>query len=450
MGKADDVAGGITRVSEPAVHSWLERLVNVERHEIRALLWAFTYFFSLLCGYYIIRPIRDEMGIAGGVENLQWLFTGTFFAMIAIVPVFGWITSQFPRRQFLPYVYYFFIMNLLLFFVLFKSDLTRAYVARAFYIWVSVFNLFVVSVFWSFMADIFTDEQAKRLFAFIAAGGTTGALIGPLLTTTLVGTLGPTNLLLGSAALLGCAVLCIKQLGGWQVRQMSSGPAGSGATPKTSPADEERELQTGIWGGLQLLARSPYLLGICVLVLLYTTLSTFLYFQQAQIIRDSFADSSTRTAVFAGMDLSVNTLTILFQVFLTARLVKGVGIAWTLSAIPVILVGGFLCLGFAPILAVIVILQVVRRAGNYAIMRPAREMLFVVVSRDEKYKTKNFIDTAVYRGGDVASAWVYTGLKGLGWSLAAIALIAVPVAGVWGWVAFRLGKKQEQLASQQA
>ena len=447
MGKPDHPGGVIARLADSAAFVWLERLVNVESHELRALLWAFTYFFCLLCGYYIIRPIRDEMGIAGGVENLQWLFTGTFLVMIAIVPVFGWITSRFPRRQFLPYVYYFFIMNLLLFFVLFKSDLTHTYVARTFYIWVSVFNLFVVSVFWSFMADIFTDEQAKRLFAFIAAGGTTGALTGPLLTTTLVGTLGPTNLLLCSAVLLGCAVLCIKQLSEWQDRQTQSVPAGSDATRKTSMAEEEQGLQTGIWGGIQLLARSPYLMGICVLVLLYTTLSTFLYFQQAQIIRDSFGDSSTRTAVFAGMDFSVNALTILFQVFLTARLVKGVGIAWTLSAIPLILVGGFLCLGFAPVLAVIVIVQVVRRAGNYAIMRPAREMLFVPVSRDEKYKTKNFIDTAVYRGGDVASAWIYTGLKGLGWGLAAIALIAVPVAGIWGWVAFRLGKKQEQLAS---
>ncbi len=438
----------MARVSDSAVFLWLERLVNVEIQEIRALLWAFTYFFFLLCSYYIIRPIRDEMGIAGGVENLQWLFTGTFLAMVALVPVFGWITSRFPRRQFLPYVYYFFIVNLLLFFIVFKSDVTHAYVARAFYIWVSVFNLFVVSVFWSFMADIFTNEQAKRLFAFIAAGGTTGALIGPLLTATLVGTLGPTNLLLLSAGLLGCAVLCIKQLSGWQVQQIQSMPAASVATAEIQTAEEEQGLQSGIWGGIQLLVRSPYLMGICVLVLLYTTLSTFLYFQQAQIIRDSFRDSSTRTAVFAGMDLSVNALTILFQVFLTARIVKVAGIAWTLSIVPLVLVAGFLCLGFAPILVVIIILQVVRRAGNYAIMRPAREMLFVVVSKDEKYKTKNFIDTAVYRGGDVVSSWVYTGLRGLGMNLAAIALIAVPVAGIWGWVAFTLGKKQEQLAFQ--
>ena len=436
--------------SDSAVSLWLERLVNVESNEIRALLWSFLYFFFVLCSYYIIRPIRDEMGIAGGVEHLQWLFTGTFLVMLAIVPVFGWITSRFPRRQFLPYVYYFFMMNLLLFFLMFQSDLTHTYVARAFYIWASVFNLFVVSVFWSFMADIFSNEQAKRLFAFIAAGGTAGALTGPLLTTTLVGTLGPTNLLLFSAGLLGCAVLCIKHLSQWQLNRTRSVQAASDVPHKTQTAEQEQSLKSGIWGGIQLLVRSPYLMGICLLMLLYTTLSTFLYFQQAHIIRDSFQDSATRTAVFAGMDLVVNALTILFQVFLTARIVKAVGIAWTLSIVPMMLVVGFLCLAIAPLLTVVVVLQVVRRAGNFAITRPAREMLYVVVSKDEKYKTKNFIDTAVYRGGDVVSAWAYTGLVGLGLSLAAIAAVAVPIAAIWAWVAFRLGRKQEQLALQQS
>lgn len=245
MGKADNSTSIITSVSDSAFLLWLKRLVNVEPNEVRALFWAFTYFFSLLCSYYIVRPIRDEMGIAGGVENLQWLFTGTFLVMVAVVPVFGWITSRFPRRQFLPYVYYFFITNLLLFFILLTSGVTHAYAARIFYIWVSVFNLFVVSVFWSFMADIFTNDQAKRLFAFIAAGGTTGALAGPLLTTTLVGILGPTNLLLFSAALLGCAVLCIQRLSSWQSNQVQSAPGASKAQHKTGADEEDRGLRGG-------------------------------------------------------------------------------------------------------------------------------------------------------------------------------------------------------------
>ena len=198
------------------LYIWLKRLVNVEPEELQALIWSFTYFFALLCSYYILRPLRDEMGIAGGVKNLQWLFTGTFLAMLLVVPLFGWIASRYPRRRFLPYVYYFFIADIVLFFVLFQSNITHAYVARAFYIWVSVFNLFVVSVFWSFMADIFRNAQAKRLFGFIAAGGTAGALTGPALTAILAVPLGPTNLLLISAGLLGWAVFCVKRLIAWR------------------------------------------------------------------------------------------------------------------------------------------------------------------------------------------------------------------------------------------
>jgi AAA family ATP:ADP antiporter len=332
------------------------------------------------------------MGIAGGVEQLHWLFTGTFVAMLTVVPLFGWVSARFPRRRFLPYVYYFFIGNLLLFFVLFQADITATWVARAFFIWASVFNLFVVSVFWSFMTDIYTNAQARRLFAFIAAGGTAGALAGPVLTTSLSLTLGPVNLLLLSAVFLGLAVVCIHRLNTWQHHEVeadaSLGETNMGDTP----------LGGSIWAGIRLVAGSPYLLGICVLMLLFTTLATFLYFQQATIIRDSFANASERTAVFAAMDLAVNTLTLFFQMFLTGRLVKWLGLPWTLALVPVLLGAGFFMLGMAPVLMVLVVVQVVRRAGNYAVMRPTREMLYVVLGREEKYKAKNFIDTVVYRG----------------------------------------------------
>jgi AAA family ATP:ADP antiporter len=218
------------------VHGWLQRLVDVEPGEIRALLWAFSYFFALLCAYYIVRPLRDEMGIAGGVKNLQWLFTGTFLAMLAAVPLFGWVTSRYPRQRFLPLVYLFFIANLLLFFALFRSGVTHAWVARAFFIWTSVFNLFIVSVFWSFMADLFDSAQAKRLFGFIAAGGTAGALAGPALTATLAVPLGPTNLLLFSAAGLGWAMLCISRLIAWR-EGAKTAPA---AATRSPAADRER------------------------------------------------------------------------------------------------------------------------------------------------------------------------------------------------------------------
>ena len=430
------------------VCGWLQRLVKVEPQEIPALLWAFSYFFALLCAYYIVRPMRDEMGIAGGVEHLQWLFTGTFLAMLAAVPLFGWITSRFSRQQFLPLVYGFFIANLLIFFVLFRSGLTQAWVARAFFIWASVFNLFIVSVFWSFMADLFNDAQARRLFGFIAAGGTAGALAGPALTASLAIPLGPTNLLLISAAGLGWAILCIRRLGAWRDRLGPGGPMKEAVSADEPVTDKPTGLGGGALAGLQLLVRSPYLLGICLLILFYTTLSTFLYFQQAQIVRDSFADPAQRTTVFAAMDFATNTLTLVIQVFFTGRIVQSLGLGWSLALAPLLLGAGFLILGMAPVLAVLVTLQVVRRAGNYAIMKPGREMLFVVLDRQEKYKAKNIIDTVIYRSGDVVSAWAYTGLQALGLGLAAIALLAVPLTGLWAWICFRLGRRQEALAKQ--
>ncbi len=418
----------------------LRRLVNFRPGEGAALFWAFLYFFSLLCSYYIVRPMRDEMGIAGGVDNLHWLFTGTFLAMLAVVPLFGWVSSRFERRRFLPAVYYFFIVNLLLFFVLFRSGYTHAWVARAFFIWTSVFNLFVVSVFWSFMADIFSNAQARRLFGFIAAGGTAGAICGPLLTAALALPLGPANLLPVSAGLLGLAVFCIHRLGAWR--------AAVGERDATRP-ENGRVIGGQVLAGVQLVLRSPYLLGICLLMLLFTTLATFLYFQQAQIVRDSFSDPAQRTTVFAAMDLAVNVLTLLIQVLLTGRLVQWLGLGWTLALIPLLLAAGFLALGLSPVLAVLVVVQVLRRAGNYAITRPSREMLYVVLGREEKYKAKNFIDTVVYRGGDALSAWAYAGLTALGLSLAAIAFVAVPLSLLWAGIAYRLGQAQTRRSGQE-
>ncbi len=430
-----------------SLHSWATRLVDVRPDELRSLIWSFLYFFSLLCSYYIIRPIRDEMGIAGGVENLQWLFTGTFLMMLAAVPIFGWIASRYPRKRFIPWVYYFFIANLLLFFFLFSTDLTHAYVARAFFIWVSVYNLFVVSVFWSFMADIYSDSQAKRLFGFIAAGGTTGAIVGPALTGNLVLLLGPTNLLPISAILLFVSVVCIRRLISKKHESASTVPDSFSKTgPSLSEDSDEKPMGGSVVAAFSLVLSSPYLMGICLLIFLFTTLATFLYFQQAQIVRDSFDDPSRRTAVFAAIDFAVNTLAVVIQVFLTGRIVKSMGLSWSLALIPVLLGLGFLMLGLAPLLIVLVIVQVVRRAGNYAITRPSREMLFTVLTKEEKYKAKNFIDTAIYRGGDVVSAWVFAGLSGLGLSLSAIAIAAVPLSGIWATVSYILGKKREKLA----
>jgi len=413
----------------------LLKAVQVEPGETRALLWSFLYFFVLLCAYYIIRPMRDEMGILGGVENLQWLFTGTLLAMTAAVPLFGWVSSRFPRRQFLPYVYFFFILMLLLFYVVMAGQGGSVFVARVFFIWASVFNLFVVSVFWSFMTDLYSNAQARRLFGFIAAGGTAGALTGPALTNLLVESVGMHNLMLVSAGLLSAAVVCIWKLSSWSDQQSAS----------KEDRKDERAIGGKVWDGIRLVVKSPYLLGICLLMLLFTTLATFMYFMQAQIIRDAFSDSAQRTAVFAAIDFAVNALTLLLQLFITGRLVKWFGLAAVLAIVPVLLATGFATLGVAPSLAVLLVVQVIRRAGNYAVMRPAREMLYVVLRREEKYKAKNFIDTVVYRTGDAISAWVYAGMRSIGMSLSGIAMIAVPLALVWAWIAYDLGRKQERM-----
>jgi len=422
----------------------LLKTVQVEPDEFRALLWSFSYFFSLLCSYYIIRPMRDEMGILGGVENLQWLFTGTLLVMTIGIPLFGWISSRFPRRQFLPYIYWFFIIMLVLFYGLMETQVSPTYVARAFFIWTSVFNLFVVSVFWSFMADLYSNEQASRLFGFIAAGGTVGALAGPIITASFVQALGASHLLLVSAVFLLWAIVCITKLSAWSVLKTTvtdEQPRDQQVINKT-----EKLIGGGIWSGITLVFRSPYLLGICLLMLLFTTLATFLYFMQAQIIRDAFVDSAQRTAVFAAIDLAVNVLTLFIQVFLTSRLIKLFGLATMLAIIPILLAVGFTLLSISPILGVLLVVQVIRRAGNYALMRPAREMLYVVLSRQEKYKAKNVIDTVVYRTGDAISAWVYAGMRSVGLSLSGIALIAVPMALVWAWIAYSLGRQQVKIA----
>jgi AAA family ATP:ADP antiporter len=300
--------------------------------------------------------------------------------------------------------------------------------------------VFVVSVFWSFMTDLYTSPQAARLFGFIAAGGTAGALVGPALAAALARPLGTASLLLLSAAFMGAAVLCVHRLIAWKDAQPRSGSA-------EERAAEARPLGGGVLAAIPLVLRSPYLLGISLFMLLFTTASTVLYFQQAQIVRDALSSSAVRTALFAAVDLAVNALTIGIQVFLTGRLVRTLGIAWTLALVPVLLGLGFLALGLAPVLPVIVAVQILRRAGDYAVTRPAREMLYVVLGREEKYKAKNFVDTVIYRGGDAVSAWAYAGLRAMGLGLGAIALLAVPVAGFWAWLAHRLGRRNEALAS---
>ncbi len=422
----------------------LARVVPVRTGETRAAAWSFSYFFCLLCSYYILRPVREEMGIAGGVERLPWVFTATFVAMVAAVPVFGVLAARYPRGTLLPVVYGFFIASILGLFVWLRSALWPAWAPGTFFVWLSVFNLFVVSVFWSFMADLWSDEQARRLFGFIAAGGSAGAVIGPALTAALVGLIGPVNLLPVAAAVLAGALLAISRLRRGPAAALGSREADGGGRR------DEQPLGGSALAGVALVLRSPYLLGICLFIGLSSTLATFVYFQQAHIVRASLADPGQRTALFALIDLAVNVLTISAQLFITARVVARWGLARTLAILPALSILGFAALGLAPVLTVLVAFQVLRRAAQYGVARPAREMLFTVVTRAEKYKAKNVIDTVVYRGADAVGGWAFAGLTALGLGLTGIALVALPLAALWIAVAGYLGRRQAGLGGVRA
>lgn len=423
--------------------SWLEatlgRVVQVRREEVVALIWSFLYFFCLLAAYYVIRPVRDEMGIQVGAARLQWLFSVVFFAMVALIPVFGLLAARLPVSRLLPIVYGFFALNLIGFHAALASGVAMHVLAPVFFVWVSVFNLFVVSVFWSFMADLYSTESARRLFGFIAAGGSLGAIAGPSLTALLAPAIGIANLLLVSAALLGGAIGCIVALLRVAARRSD------GAQKFLRPSASNSGARQSVWVGILRTARSPYLLGICVFLVCYALLSTILYFMQAKLVPELLPTPERRTQLFAAADLAVNGLTLALQLAVTGRVMAKFGVTIMLVALPVISIVGFVALGVATALPVLITVGVLRRAGEFAISKPARETLFTVVTKEEKYQAKNVIDTVIYRGGDAASGWVAAGLLGAGLSLSAMAFAAVPVAVLWLATALFLGRKHETM-----
>ena len=408
----------------------LARAVVARPEELRALLWSFAYFFCLLASYYILRPLRDEMGIAGGVRNLQWLFTATFLVMLAAVPLYGALVARLPRRRFIPIVYRFFALNIAAFWLLLWLGVGTQYVARIFFVWISVFNLFAVSVFWSFMADLFTAEQGKRLFGFIAAGGTLGALAGPALALTLSVPLGPANLLIFAGLLLEAAVYCVSRLE----------PAASGARAGS-------EELGGSWvAGIAMVLRSPYLAGIALWVALLSVAGTFVYFQQANIVASASDDPAVRTRIFATIDLVVAVLTVAVQFLATGRLIARFGVGPAAGFLPIVFAAGFAALAFSPALGVVIAFQAIQRSANFALSNPAREVLFTVLAREEKYKAKNVIDIVVFRGADAAGGWLFAALRGLGMELQAISLAAIPAMAAWFALALALGRAQEHRA----
>jgi len=446
------------------------RALDVDRREVPALAWSFAYFFLVLAAYYVLRPIRDEMGVLGGVRNLAWLFTGTLIGTLLLHPLYTWLVSRLTRARFIAYTYRFFIANLIGFYVLFSmvqgaGDASRdeVWVGRLFFIWVSVFNLFVVSVFWSYMTDVYRPAQGKRLFGVIAVGGTLGALGGSSVTAVLVEWLGAFNLMLLSALLLELAARSARRLGRYQEQLNEAERVHDAPVPAVGLLDaaapsaildgvrsrqDERVIGGGVLDGISHVLKSPYLLGIAALMLLFTIASTFLYFQRMDIVAREFADDSVaRVRLFGTIDAATNLLTLLTQLFLTGRLLRWLGVGFGLAFLPAVSLIGFAGLGMAPVLWVVVAFEVIRRAGNFALARPAREVLYTVMSRSDRYKAKNFNDTFVYRLGDQIGSWSYTAMGWLGLGMSGLALTMVPVSLVWVVLALWLARQYNRKAA---
>jgi ATP:ADP antiporter, AAA family len=424
----------------------LHRLTNVRRDELAPVLAAGFFFFCILTALMVLRPARDALGMQRGMDAIRWLFIGTAVVTLLVNPLFGLLVSRFRRLFFITATYLFFAATLLGFYALLTlaPEAVGVVSGQVFYVWFSVFNLFVTMVFWALMADRFSLEQGKRLFGVIAVGGTTGAIFGPWLATVLAEPLGTPALLLVSIAFLGLGVASA-----WLVAWLQ--PERARQTdpddPEAPPAVDERAIIGGsAWEGFRSALRSPYLLGISGYVLILAVMATLLYFTRLQMVAALGDDLDLRTTVFARIDLITQAATLALQLVVAGHLMKRVGVHVALVLLPVTVALGFVGLAIVGSLAALIVFEAAFRAVQRAIMRPARETLYTVVSREDKYKAKAFIDTFVYRGGDVAGAWTEGLLGRLGMALAGLAALAVPLALVWAGLGLWLGRVQQKAA----
>ncbi|HVS30501.1 MAG TPA: MFS transporter [Thermoanaerobaculia bacterium] len=413
--------------------SVLQRLANVRREEIGPIVFAALYFFSILTALMVLRPAREALGMQRGIEAIRWLFMGTLVITAAANPLFGWLVSRFRRMVFIAATHVLFAANLLMFYglLVFAPDAVGETTGQVFYVWMSVFNFFITMLFWALMADRFSLEQSKRLFGVIAAGGTLGAIFGSWLASVLAERIGTPALLLVAAGFLMLAVVSAWML----VRMKSDHSAGAGAVDRAI-------IGGSAWEGFRAALRSPYLLGISAYVLILAVMVTFLYFTRLQMVAALGEDLDMRTGIFARLDLIVQTSTLVLQLVIAGHLMKRLGVHVALALVPVIVAIGYAGLAMVGSLVALVIFESVFRATQRAIMRPARETLFTVVSREDKYKSKAFIDTFVYRTGDVVGAQTEGLLGRIGAGLVALASVAVPLAMVWAALGIWLGRTQ--------
>ena len=415
----------------------LRRVIPVEPEEWKPVLLATAYGFCILLSYYVLRPVRDEISTVDR-GNLQILWTAVFLVMLVAVPLYSWLVSRVSRGVFIPVANRFFALNIVGFWAAIEwlPEASRPWIDRVFYVWTSVFALFVVTVFWGFVADLFRNRQGKRVFGFIAVGASLGGIVGSAFTGQTADVLPVFALLLVSAVPLEVAA--------WLARALHREAEGAGRGVLRT---EGASLVGGTaWSGMKVVFRDPYLMKIAGFIFLMTFASTILYFQQSFLVYDAIADRGERRAFLANIDLAVNVLTIVTQGLFTAHIIRTIGVGLSLAAVPALTLLGFVGLGLWPLLWTLVILQTLYRAGRYAVTRPAREVLFTVVGREERYKSKAFLDAAVYRGGDLVNGWIYAGLSALGLSIGAISLVSAPLLAVWVGIGVVLGREQEARA----
>ena len=445
----------------------VSRILNIKKAELPLALLSVAYFFCVLCGYYFLRPVRDAMGVARGMDELRWLFVGTSLVSLVLVLAFGGVVARTNRRRFIPIAYLFVIACLIVFSGMLIADGAAGggligtdtetpvarYVGYIFFVWLSTVNLFVTSVFWAFMVDIFDMSQGKRMFAFIGIGGTLGALVGGSATTVISGMTDsvylPAGLMLTGAAFFGMAIAVMLTLDRLALGSEHSRLTGDEAVIQGHQEAGEREAagQANIggtfWDGAKAVVGSPYLLGIGAYIVLMAISNTLIYFTQANIILDNTDTFSQRVTGFAQFDALAQGATLFVQIFVTTHVIKRIGVGWTLVILPIVTMAGFAVLSAWTVFGVMAVFQAVHRATRYAVARPAREPLFSVVSTSEKYKAKPFVDVFLYRGGDVAGVGVDGMFAAMGLTLAWVAAAIVPVAGVWAVLCLALGRAQQ-------
>mgnify|MGYP001099879340 FL=1 len=414
---------------------FLKLVAKIEAKEVKAVASSFLFVVVLMSAYYILRPVRDAMASDWTDAEVSWLWTLNFFISTAVVGVYGMAVARFHFRYLVPSIYGIFALTFVVFYLLAYISADRTLIDKSFYVWVSVFSLFHISVFWSFMSDLFNKEQAGRLFSIIAAGASVGGLIGPSIPSFFSASMGTDNLMLLASMMLLIPIPIIFYLQSLKSTELHNEDLE--LTPPNKP------IGGNPFAGFKMFFSNPYLLAIGLFIFLYTGISSFVYFELKNLLSE--LSRVERTAIWAQMDLAVNTLSIATGLFATSRIVGKFGMPVTIALIPVLICLGLLVLAISPFLGVVIGLQIIRRAGNYAVTRPAREMLFTRVDRETRFKAKPVIDIVAYRGGDMLMAWLFTGLtQGLGLGLAAVAIVGAGIAGLWTMVGIYLGRWFEQ------